>query len=317
MSIIHDAKNEKWSDAATRALSVVSEGSVDPYAALVERAYDDQPAIWRQIIGDDLWYQFGVYDTNSPEHTPILDAAGLRYFESQLAIAGVGTSAYPVPIRRLLDIGFGWGSGLEYLARRLPECQRLDGVNISHRQIAYAESQLAARGLGTRVRLYYCNAKDIHLLPEPGQPYDLVIMRGSSTHFTHEVLEQTMRALSARMRSGARIVLSDTLYKIDLSTYTSAIPDSVDRLACGHRKTPDQLVQAMECAGFVIRDLQILPSNQDVIRWLREVKANIVRTLPHMTTGAFAELHDCADNLTAALRANKISVFSIIAERGA
>lgn len=74
------------------------------------------------------------------------------------------------------------------------ECPRIDAINISERQLDYRAEVLADHELLDRVNLYLCDGHDAGLLPDPRQPYDLVIVRGVYTHFSNEVFENTMCA---------------------------------------------------------------------------------------------------------------------------
>ncbi|MFD9010389.1 SAM-dependent methyltransferase [Streptomyces sp. NPDC059552] len=293
----------------TALFDVVDSSAEEPYQASVEQVYTDDPALWQQAIGPDLWFQFGVYDGEAARS---LDAAGRDYFDQQLDIALTGLRN---PVRRVLDVGFGWGAPLMHLARRLPACPRLDGVNISEQQTRYTAQRLTDQSLTDRVRLYLCNARDIELLPEPGIPYDLVVMRGSIGHMPPDVLEKALAAIAARTRPGATVVISETLYNFPLTEYRSVLPDEVDRLACGHRKTPADVLNALELNRLTVRDVRILPSNEDAIRWLKAVKANIIRDLPPDLPQPLVEMRDVADNLSAALAADAVSVYSIVARR--
>lgn len=289
----------------------------DPYQARVIETYADDPQLWQAVIGPALWFQFGVYapperaaNAESPES---LDAAGRRHLERQLDIAGVDI---PGTRRgRILDVGFGWGTALEYLARRFPDGPRLDGVNISPTQTQYAARRLSDLSLADRVNLYLCNAQDLWLLPDPGQPYDLVLLRGSITHFSAGALDATLRALASRMARGGKLIISESLYNIRLDAYTSAVPDDEDRLACGHRKTLNILVDALMRNSFILQDARKLPTDEDVIHWLRAVRSNIEQIPPNGIPKPLRELRDTAINLTAALRENTYSVYSIIASR--
>ncbi|MGW2055193.1 SAM-dependent methyltransferase [Streptomyces sp. NPDC001840] len=297
-----------------RAFYVVPGGLPDPYRGRVEETYADSAELWQRAIGTDLWFQFGVYDSDGPSERS-LDDAGRAYFEEQLGLAGVSPNS--APMDRILDIGFGWGTALEHLARMFPACRRLDGVNISSAQVHYAARRIAELGLSDRVRLYLCNAQDIGELPDADQPYDLVISRGSITHFSYDVLESTMRALVPRVRPGGTVVISESLYNVPLNTYASAVADEADRLACGHRKTPGYLTEVLDRHGLMVRDLRELPSNGEVIRWLDEVRANIGGLAPEQVTKALDELRVTCESWGAALRTDKASVFSVIARRSA
>jgi cyclopropane fatty-acyl-phospholipid synthase-like methyltransferase len=140
---------------------VVTGAAANPYQRRVERVYCDDPAIWQAAIGTELWFQFGLY---SPRGSNSLDQVGERYFDRQLELAGIGRGAQ---LRRVLDVGFGWGTTLVHLAQRHPGCPRVDGINVSERQVRYAADQIARSPLADRVRLYLGNAKDIDLIPDP------------------------------------------------------------------------------------------------------------------------------------------------------
>jgi hypothetical protein len=288
---------------------VITGPADDPYQPRVEEVYQDDPAIWRTVIGDELWFQFGLYRGDA---TRSLDEAGERYFARQLELAGLVEKA---PTGRILDIGFGWGSTLLHMARRFPGCRRIDGVNVSAPQGRYAADRLAEAGVADRVRLYKCNAQDIELIPDREPPYDLIVLRGSIGHLTPATLETAMKAISVRTAGNAAVVISETLYNIPLSAYRSAIPDEEDRLACGHRKTLAYLTDVLERNSFAIRDLRELPSGPEAIRWLDEIRANIDRDVALPAPRAFAELRDVADNLSVALRAGTATVYSVIARR--
>lgn len=203
------AREPAIADETRLPYRVIQGSSVDTYQKKVVYTYGDSPEDWRKAIGNYILFQFGVYD--DPRSTPpiSLDESGIRYFERQLKLAGLEEPDRP-PIRRILDIGCGWGYILKYLAERFPECQRLDGVNVSRRQLEYCAKFHAEQGLSERIDLYLCNAKDIELLPDADEPYDLVIIRGVISHFPDELYETAMRALAGRVRQGGSVIISTT-----------------------------------------------------------------------------------------------------------
>ncbi len=297
-------------------ITVIRGRTVDPYQDKIEQVYADPPDDWRKVIGNELWYQYGVFDAKMDPDALPLDASGRRHMEYQFELAEqAGADLAPASVHRAIDIGCGWGPVLKFLALRYPRCPRIDGVNVSRPQLEYAGQRIARDGLAGRVRLYLCNAKDIGALPDPDVPYDLAILRGSLLHFTPAVLQETLASLAARMRRGATIIISDSLYKVDLATYQSFIPDTVDRAASGHRKTPDGLQRVLEANGFDVVDQRILPSNAEVIRWYGLVKDNLDRHDLHSETGNFAELRDISVSFSDALHKDKASSFSFIARR--
>ena len=284
------------------------------YESRVALAYQDDPESWSSAIGDRLWFQFGIYDpARSPE--PIgLDESGLRYFERQLELAGLDRPGRQ-PVERILDIGCGWGTVLRDLSERFPDCHRLDGINISERQLEYCAEVNAARALSDRINLFRCNALDIDLLPDFGQPYDLAIMRGVISHFPYDLFEIVMAKLRQRLSANGTVIVSDNLYNVDLQEYRSDTPDLVDRLACKYRKTPAYLRQVFEQSGFVVHDMRILPDRMDATRWLLSVQENIERHFPRGAVGALEELRVMCESLAVAIVKRQVSIYSFVLRR--
>ncbi|OCQ52350.1 Demethylrebeccamycin-D-glucose O-methyltransferase [Photorhabdus australis subsp. thailandensis] len=287
----------------------------DDYENKVIETYCEDPERWRKVIGDRLLFQFGVYDDPASRLPVSLDESGIRYFDRQLLLAGLETKIDRPEIRRILDIGCGWGYILKYLAERFPECTRLDGVNISEQQLQYCAKFYTEHGLSERISLYLCNAQDIEHLPDPQEPYDLVIIRGVISHFPNSLYEEAMCALFKRMSSGGRVIISDCLYNMTLNNYQSNVPDIIDRLACGNRKTPAYFRQVLEESGFIVKDMRVLPSNIDCVHWLLDIKANIERNFPEGASGVFEELSILTENLSVAQVKNYVSTYSVIAQK--
>lgn len=296
--------------------TVVDSPRTNPYRDKVVHTYDDSPEIWRRVLGDTCLFEWGVYE--GATRALSLGEAGVRFFDRQLGLAGLLGADRP-RIGRMLDLGCGWGFLCYLLARRFPECLRIDAINISPRQLDYCARYLSDHDLLDRVSLYLCDGQDVGLLPDPEQPYDLVIVRGVYTHFPNDVYEASVSALAERVAPGGIVIISDTLFRGDptggLDGYVSEIPDEVDRLACGNRKTPEYFAGVLEANSFEIRDMRVLPSNGDVAHWFGDVKANIERAFPEGVSGPVEELRVMADNMSAALAKDQVSAYSIVLRR--
>jgi cyclopropane fatty-acyl-phospholipid synthase-like methyltransferase len=292
------------------AITAIHGACVNEYQAKVEYTYQDDPQDWRKVIGNGLLFQFGVYDDPGLPKPVSLDESGLRYFDRQMKLAGFGHGHSPV--RRILDIGCGWGSILTHLAHRFAECPRLDGVNVSRRQLEHGAQVHAELGLSGRINLYQCNAKDIDLLPEADTPYDLVVMRGVISHFPDDLYEAVMSKLRRRVHANSIVIVSDNLYNIDLDNYRSDTPDFVDRLACKYRKTPKYFSEVLERSGFAIQDMRVLPSDADAIRWLLDIRTSIEKHFPLGANGPLEELHVMTESLAVAIVKRQISIYSAI-----
>ncbi|MFJ9690864.1 SAM-dependent methyltransferase [Kitasatospora sp. NPDC101183] len=313
MAIEHRSRLGRPADRTT-LYTRIDGPSLNPYRAKVVDTYDDPPELWRKALGDTLLFQWGLYEGSSRALS--LGEAGVRYFDRQLGLAELLSERRP-RIRRILDLGCGWGFVSFLLARRFPECPQIDAINISPRQLDYCAEFLADHELLDRVRLFLCDGQDIGLLPDPQQPYDLVIVRGVYTHFPNEVFENAVRALSSRVGPGGTVIISDTLYHGDLGSYSSEVPDLVDRVACANRKTPEYFAEVLEGNGFAIQDMRILPSNAEVAHWFQQTRSNIEANFPEGGPGTLGELQNMAENMAVSLPKDKLSAYSVIARRTA
>ncbi|WEH37010.1 methyltransferase domain-containing protein [Streptomyces sp. AM 4-1-1] len=284
----------------------------DSFREHVVRAYEDAPSDWQKVLGDQLHFQWGVFDHPDSPRPVSLDEAGLRHLERQLAIAtGLGPE-HSTP-GRVLDVGCGWGATLRHLARVFPDCRRLDGINISAEQLAHCAEHV--RGADRRVHLYLCDAADIAALPDAEQPYDLVVVRGTITHFPPEVYETATEALAQRMRPGALLVISETLYSEEFLADERPLPSDTDHLALGHRKSLRYVTDVLRDRGFDVRDQRVLPSAEDAARWVLELKSNIDVHFPEEASPPLEAIRSMAATLAVVLLQHEASVHSIVAER--
>lgn len=299
-------------------IHVIDSPRADTYRDKVVATYNDPPELWHRVLGhDNLSFQFGLFDDAELAEGAKPGSTGpseFRHFGRQLELAGLDGPDRP-QIHRILDLGCGWGYISRYMAEKFGDCPRIDAINISPRQLEYFAEHLPVRFHST-VQLYLCNGQDVDLLPDPDVPYDLVVVRGVYTHFLNEVFEASVARVARRLAPGGTLVISDTLYRTSsLNSYRSAIPDRVDRLACGNRKTPEYFVRVLEQNGLTIQDLRVLPSAREAMHWFHKVRLNIERNFPEGTNGPIQELYDQARSFSKAVAQNQASVYSIIARR--
>ena len=284
--------------SAHDGFEIVGGTSADPFGSRAQPAYRAERAIWQDVLGRELWFHFGVY---SPMGTNTLDAVGARYFEQQLAVAGIEPDSR---VERVLDVGFGWGATLLHLARRHPRCARIDGINASESQIRFAATRVRAGRVADRVHLYLGDAQDLYLIPDPQPRYDVVVLRGSVGNLTPNTLDATLRAIAERTALGARMLISET-----------CLTTSAGRLAHPHRTTVSELAGLLERHSFAVLDLRELPGVDDATAWLDAVRANIEARVPEPQVPSIAALRDVADNLSMALHAGLAGVYSVVARR--
>jgi len=83
--------------------------------------------------------------------------------------------ADPTLLRHVLDVGCGTGGWLMETARTYPTIERLVGVDISGKMVAYARGQAQAQQLGERVQFQTMDARS--MLEFPSLSFDLVNQR--------------------------------------------------------------------------------------------------------------------------------------------
>ncbi|WP_244176278.1 hypothetical protein [Pseudomonas grimontii] len=83
---------------------------VDYYKNKIEQIYSGLPDEWREVIGKDLWYQYGVFEEKMDVRYSPLDASGRRHMELQFELAKrAGAHLSSNAVNRAIDIGCGWG----------------------------------------------------------------------------------------------------------------------------------------------------------------------------------------------------------------
>ncbi|NYH77701.1 cyclopropane fatty-acyl-phospholipid synthase-like methyltransferase [Actinopolyspora biskrensis] len=303
------------STAEEKIEPVVVRGSTeDPQQDGLVAAYEYDLQTWRKVLGEYLLFEWGVFDHPESPRPVSLDEAGTRFFDRQLELAE-STASHVVAPRRILDLGCGWGFLLQRLARWFPECPRLDGANISRSQLDHCGTYLGERGLKDRTNLYLCNARDVRLLPDPDDPYDLVVIRGVTTHFSYELYEASVSALADRVAPGGLLVISDTLYENADASAAAITDDTSDPFELRYQKSPEYFTRVLNDNGFTVRDQRILPSNTDVAHWLLELRSNIETHFPEGVTGTLEELRSAAVHLSIMMLRGQAAAHSIVAER--
>jgi ubiquinone/menaquinone biosynthesis C-methylase UbiE len=103
--------------------------------------------------------------------------------QDHLYTAGMGgvlpEQPNPTGILRVLDVGCGTGSWLIELARTIPTCRVLIGVDASHTFVEYARAQAKAAQVSDRVEFHVADA--LRMLEFPTRSFDLVNHRLASS----------------------------------------------------------------------------------------------------------------------------------------
>lgn len=165
----------------------------------VAEHYQNDPEIFRAVLGRQMAYSVGVFESPSDS----LEAAQDR------KLARIRAKLDVRPGEKVLDVGCGWGSVLVDLAERTEG--QIHGLTLSARQREVALSRARAAGAGDRVRIDLCHVEELELPPES---VDAIVFSGSIVHMHHR---RAVHELVGRvLRPGGRVLISDCYFPREL-----------------------------------------------------------------------------------------------------
>ena len=165
----------------------------------VAEHYQNDPEIFRLVLGRQMAYSVGVFET--PED-------GLEQAQDN-KLARIRARLDVRPGERVLDVGCGWGSVLVDLAGHTGA--HIHGITLSARQREVALARAHAAGAVDRVKIDLCHVEELELAPGS---VDAIVFSGSIVHMHNRraVHELVARAL----RPGGRVLISDCYFPRDL-----------------------------------------------------------------------------------------------------
>jgi tRNA (cmo5U34)-methyltransferase len=169
----------------------------------------------------------------------------------QATLEWVVAHAIIAPDDVVVDLGVGTGN----LARRLPPCARLIGVDVSGQML-----ELAGAKLGPEVELVQSDLLELFEGPGSGaQPldgvgFDAVVSTYAIHHLTAAEKESLIGAVAARLRPGGRFVIGDLMAagRVSIPGIKARIPhpDVHDLFAEEFPWFVDETLTALAAADF-------------------------------------------------------------------
>ncbi|MEM7058127.1 MAG: class I SAM-dependent methyltransferase [Pseudomonadota bacterium] len=220
---------------------------------------DDDISLWKQVLGPDLHFHFGLFHGTE---------------DLQTGLAQTVRSYFP-HIRRgskVLDLGCGWGGPAKVLTAE-HDCQ-VTGITISEVQAAHCQTA----GL------------NVHLLDlddpaaEPSQGYDILFSLEMISHIRDKA------GFLRRARScGSKLILSESCAADDYEGPRTTFGGSMQ--LC----TVSELTKAVEQAGWTIKSLSNRRSQsmRTLELWDQNLKRTFGGTPP---AGAFGAMHSMIVN---------------------
>lgn len=239
--------------------------------AAIQHHYDVGNAFYALWLDSEMLYTCAYFKTGSES----LEKAQLDKLEL------ICRKLRLQPGERLLDIGCGWGGLVRYAASRYGVTAH--GITLSAAQAEYAQSRIAAEGLGRSCRVEVRDYRDLG----PPARYDKIVAVGVTEHVAadaqpayfaaaHRVLEPGGLFLNhcevsvARARpSTLRKRVSDRLWRRNEFIEKYVFPDA--------RLVPAaHVIGSAESVGFELRDVESLREHYALTLryWLRRLEAH-------------------------------------------
>jgi len=216
-------------------------------AVLPERArrnvahhYDLDAGLFDLFLDEDRQYSC-AYFTDPADSLEAAQRAKLRHVAAKLLLE---------PGRHVLDIGSGWGGLALYLAGA--SGARVTGITLSERQLAVARKRAAEAGLADRVRF------DLQDYRETQGPFDRIVSVGMFEHVgtrNYRAFFETCASLLER-RHGVML-----LHSIGRTKPVRITQPWIEKYIFpgGYIPALSEVLPAAEQAGFLVKDLEILP----------------------------------------------------------
>ncbi|MCX6465110.1 MAG: cyclopropane-fatty-acyl-phospholipid synthase [Pseudonocardiales bacterium] len=201
---------------------------------VISHHYDVSNRFYEWVLGPSMAYTCAVY----PTADATLEQAQAEKF------ALVGRKLALEPGMRLLDVGCGWGGMVMHAAELGVKAL---GVTLSANQAAWAQAEIARRGLGHLAEVRHLDYRDA-----PESEFDAISSIGLTEHIGRAQLPSYFASLYERLRPGGRL-LNHCI--TDPRTPTKRLDPFINRYIFpdGELHAVGHVVSVMNDAGFEIR----------------------------------------------------------------
>jgi cyclopropane-fatty-acyl-phospholipid synthase len=223
--------------------------------------YQNDPDIFRAVLGPQMAYSVGVFLGQEGESLEVAQARKLARIRAKLALR---------PGERVLDVGCGWGSVLVDLAEHTQAF--VHGITLSSMQRDVALARAIAAGARERVAIDLVHVEELQL---PAESVDAVVFSGSIVHMHNR---DAVHALVSRwLKPGGRVLISDCYFPRDArGDRDSRATHHIFATALGYcRLLPlSEELAMMETAGLDIVHLEDLTESyvRTVDAWIDNVR---------------------------------------------
>jgi cyclopropane-fatty-acyl-phospholipid synthase len=216
-------------------------------ALLPERAkrnvahhYDLDGGLFDLFLDSDLQYSCAYFET--PEQSlEEAQRAKKRHIAAKLLLE---------PGLHVLDIGCGWGGMALYLAETCGA--RVTGITLSEEQLAIARRRAAESGLADRVDFRLADYRDL------AGPFDRIVSVGMFEHVGRRNYRAFFEKAASLLERESGVML---LHSIGRTRPTFLNQPFLEKYIFpgGYIPALSEVLPAVEAAGLLIKDLEILP----------------------------------------------------------
>jgi cyclopropane-fatty-acyl-phospholipid synthase len=212
-------------------------------ADAIAHHYDVGNDFYRLVLGPSMTYSCAYWPDGSGGG---LDAA--QDAKCDLVARKLGLRAG----MRVLDVGCGWGTFALHAARTYGA--KVVGVTLSAEQASFARERMRAHGVADLVDIRVQDYRDV----EDG-PFDAIASIGMAEHVGADMLGQYTTTLFSLLRDEGRL-LNHAISRRPGPAPTFSKTSFIDRYVFpdGELQPLATMVEAIESAGFEVRDVQSL-----------------------------------------------------------
>ncbi len=229
----------------------------------VSSHYDVGNDFYRLVLGESMTYSCAYFEQSPSESFSLADAqlAKCDLVSRKLALA---------PGMRVLDVGCGWGTFAIRAAQQYGATAV--GVTLSRAQATLARKRVADAGLSDKVEIRVQDYRDI----DDG-PYDAVSSIGMAEHVGADLLGTYAAEMFSLLRPEGRL-LNHAIARRPGPRPEPSATSFIDRYVFpdGELESLGTMVEAIETAGFEVRDVEALRENYDLTlrAWVRNLEEN-------------------------------------------
>ena len=278
--------------------------------ASIKAHYDREPRLYERFLGPSLAYSAGIW--NEPASRDTLDAAQMRKLDWHIDMSGADSA------RRVLEVGFGWGSLIKRLMTRTPSIDYV-GLTLADAQAQYVRNY-APDNFVTEISAW----QDY----QTNRLFDSIVSLEAMEHFAANTANRNQRIEAYRLffefcarvlRIGGRASIQVNGWaNIELGSETRLKADSgIDKFWLdGNLPHASEMLLASE-PWFNVVHLEGKP--RDYVYTLREWIRNLRKHEADLTALVGADmLKDYQNNLTLCLNAyiaGAVTLYRLVLER--